>query len=806
GEIFGGTSTIAVAVTVEDGTIFTPERLRVIREVTRRLDGAEFESHTHERRALRNQLEDEQALTVQEIRDLLDREYPPYPVNHDQISSIAHPTARVVQIAADGSIETGVLMEGNLDTQSEVEELRRRVREHSRVILGRLVSHDEKGALSTAGFVTDRLSNARVYETVFDHVQQIKRDLEAEDIQIHISGEPILRGWILVHASEITRYVIAAILLGFALLWFYFRRWHGVLIPALSALMTVIWGLGFAGWMGIPFDPLILVIPMIITARAVSHTVQMAERFFENYEHYLPLLGDPARAKVEAAAVAMGQLIVPGTLGVVTDVAGLLVILMTTIPLMQNLGIVGAFWVASIIGTVEILHPVMICYLPPPSQHRHFVPQFMVRFTELVGNATTHPRWKYAIAGVTVTVFAASVHVALNHSKIGEAAPGTPLLWPDHEWNRATSVVGARFGGVDSLVIFADGDRPHANTDARPIQAMEDLERHLRRNTDLGASASLVPILRDYWMNHHYGDPKWSFVPDDSGAVRAMIFQLRQGGVPGLLRPYITDDGRRAAISFFYPDHKGETIERVLHFAEQFIEENPLGEVSIRLDRDEAPADAGFFDRENLLDGVYYMLGPILTPRHHTLTVRVRQQDGSYRAEAVRLAGDLLPDWIDEFRSEAMAAYARESAPARESSRSSWPDRLANWSNEDVDYWWENTDFGIRAIAVNTVDLLIADLKDVDPTPAYQSTGAWTRGVSLVMAGGSIGLLGAINEEVERSHIANIALIFFVIFTLHSITYRSAPSGGIILLQISTATMVSLAYMAARNVGLNVNT
>ncbi|MCH8890746.1 MAG: MMPL family transporter [Myxococcales bacterium] len=285
-----------------------------------------------------------------------------------------------------------------------------------------------------------------------------------------------------------------------------------------------------------------------------------------------------------------------------------------------------------------------------------------------------------------------------------------------------------------------------------------------------------------------------------------MIFQLRQGGVPGLLRPYITDDGRRAAISFFYPDHKGETIERVLHFAEQFIEENPLGEVSIRLDRDEAPADAGFFDRENLLDGVYYMLGPILTPRHHTLTVRVRQQDGSYRAEAVRLAGDLLPDWIDEFRSEAMAAYARESAPARESSRSSWPDRLANWSNEDVDYWWENTDFGIRAIAVNTVDLLIADLKDVDPTPAYQSTGAWTRGVSLVMAGGSIGLLGAINEEVERSHIANIALIFFVIFTLHSITYRSASSGGIILLQISTATMVSLAYMAARNVGLNVNT
>jgi hypothetical protein len=74
------------------------------------------------------------------------------------------------------------------------------------------------------------------------------------------------------------------------------------------------------------------------------------------------------------------------------------------------------------------------------------------------------------------------------------------------------------------------------------------------------------------------------------------------------------------------------------------------------------------------------------------------------------------------------------------------------------------------------------------------------------MAGGSMGILAAINEEVERSHVANITLIFFVIFVLHSVTYRSVPSGAIILLQISTATLLSLAYMALRGVGLNINT
>jgi predicted RND superfamily exporter protein len=74
------------------------------------------------------------------------------------------------------------------------------------------------------------------------------------------------------------------------------------------------------------------------------------------------------------------------------------------------------------------------------------------------------------------------------------------------------------------------------------------------------------------------------------------------------------------------------------------------------------------------------------------------------------------------------------------------------------------------------------------------------------MAGGYMGILAAVNDEVERGHVANIALIFFVIFTLQTFTYRSALNGGIVVIQVATATMFSLAYMAIRNVGLNINT
>ena len=134
-------------------------------------------------------------------------------------------------------------------------------------------------------------------------------------------------------------FVALTVLATFGLLLAYFRRLHGVLIPFIAAIATAIWGLGFTGWMGITFDPLVLVIPMIITARAVSHTVQMAERFFEDYElHDAAVRRRPGEGKGRGGHRRHGELIVPGTLGIVTDVLGLLVILITSIPQMRDLG------------------------------------------------------------------------------------------------------------------------------------------------------------------------------------------------------------------------------------------------------------------------------------------------------------------------------------------------------------------------------------------------------------------------------------------------------------------------------------
>jgi predicted RND superfamily exporter protein len=169
---FGGSAEVAIAVVVEEGTIFTPEVIAKINRITHRLDGRGYNSHSDERDDMRDSLEDAGVLPAK-IQRQLDATYPPYPVNHYQIRSVTASNTRVIQIEAAGDIETSVLMKKVPETQAEADEIGARVRQNPPFIYGRLVSLVQLGSLVTAGFITVRLYIRETFMAVFDHILQI---------------------------------------------------------------------------------------------------------------------------------------------------------------------------------------------------------------------------------------------------------------------------------------------------------------------------------------------------------------------------------------------------------------------------------------------------------------------------------------------------------------------------------------------------------------------------------------------------------------------------------------------------------
>ena len=829
---FGTASYVAMAIVKKEGEIYDYDFLEKVKRITDRLDTAPN-------------------------------------VNHYQVRSITHINTRVISIEPDGGIVAEPLLDEIPEEEEDLAALRATVLENPGIIYGFLISREHNAVQVAAGFITHRLDSPEALLELFDYVDKIREEESADGtVEIYVTGVPILQGWVFKHAFEILLFLLVTIVLLFFLLLAYFRRLHGVAIPMVAGLATSIWGLGFTAWVGIQLNPLILVIPLLITARSISHTIQMAERFFEDYEMEAEartaavgreLTEDEINeTKVETATTAMAKLMLPGMLGIITDAAGLMVIFITTIQVMRDLAVFGSFWVVAIIFNVILLHPIMIAYLPPPRDTKHFTWGPVDAVLRGIGNLATG-RLKYTIVSAVVVMFIGATYYTLNYSTIGESRPGFPIFWPDHEFNVSTGQVAQRFGGVDNFVVFVDGDGRASSSNGLILQRIEALDRHMRKYADPGASISIVNLIRGFWQGAHYGDPKWGFVPESATSIGAIIFNLQNNSTPGALRPFLTDDAEDANITFFFRDHTGETINTAVHWAEEFIANNPTGRVSVRL----------VMVENAFLDTLYYMIGPVLFPRDHYMTIRVAQIDDQQEIQGYEPRdATAVGEWSEKLDRDAVAevliaevSKVRKNrgievtlashisddleVPVRQLQKlaialSAEHDYRIEYGSNDarsvgeswelltvgevVDYivdrshylvieeWKGGNDGELTAQSIRycttfcDYELWVQNTKFKDSSFNPMPTRTWTRGSEFTLAGGAMGILAAVNHEVERGHVANILLIFLIVFTFVSVSYRSPVAGGVIVFSLACGTMFSLAFMAFRKNGLNVNT
>src|SRR5712692_6851482 len=138
----------------------------------------------------------------------------------------------------------------------------------------------------------------------------------------------------------------------------HFRNVAGVVTPLVVGVTSAIWGFGFAGLLGYNLDPLIIVVPVLLVARALSHSVQMCERYFEIYNE----VRDVKKASVESLI----SLFPPGVVGIICDAAGLFIIAIAPIRLIEKLAYVCGLWSLTLVITAILLTFIMLTYLPAP--------------------------------------------------------------------------------------------------------------------------------------------------------------------------------------------------------------------------------------------------------------------------------------------------------------------------------------------------------------------------------------------------------------------------------------------------------
>ncbi len=705
--------------------------------------------------------------------------------------------------------------DGTLLPKEVVQTLPDRIHQNKQVY-GRYVSMDDSAALVMAGFLEGRLD----YKKIFDEIYQVKKELEADgSVEVHLTGQPILIGWTFHYAPEIVEILGLSLLILVVMLWFYFRRWYGVLMPFTGAMVSAIWGLGFISLMGYQLEPLVLVIPMLITSRAISHSVQFVERFYEEYER---LHGD----KHEAIIHSMAELLLPGFLAIFTDALGILVVGVSSIALMKKVALFGFFWAMSIIVTEMLLNRLMIAYFPPPRDTSHYIPAPITWVLHRIASIATNRVAQRVIFVGWVGLVVACATVALK-VKIGESRPGTPVLWEDSEFNKSAKVISSKFFGADDLTVVVETPQPTAIHSPSAMHEIETFQRYMEQDPNVGGSVSIVDYLKAITRTFHNSDPRWLSIPYTPQEIGGLLYLYEAGSPdPRILNPYRDQEAQNAAVRIFYKDHQADTIHHAVTRAQRYIDEHPTGDVSIRLDT----------PRDDLLAKIDYWFGPLVPPRNPELLVVIRDQDGQYVKQPVTRPDRREPpppdstQWIltlPRTTKELLDVLVAAGYDNVQKIADSDVKKLAKVQGFDlvtayalqkaaqldrrhytVESEWKDDARGIHAEVRRRGLYELPELwvKYQGQDWAYRAAGTWAEGPSYALASGLMGVLAASNDEVEGSNNATLIASFTTTFLIILISYRSLAIAVLLCISLGTATLVSLAFMYFANIGFDVNT
>jgi uncharacterized protein len=522
-ENFGGANMIIMSVEVEKGTIFNQETLQLIHEATQGVDNLPG-------------------------------------VNHNLVSSLTHRTARKVFLDDLG----GFASEPYFDplragyTVADFEQMKRDVIANP-TIYGLLVSPDFKAALIKAQMNEGDID----YPTTFAALQKVRETLAKEGHVIHVTGNPVLTGWVYTYLNQIVEILAYTLALLATLLIFYFRRLYGVALPMLGIALSTIWGLGFMAIMGINLEPLSLPIPFLIAARATSHGVQLVVRYYEE----LAIVHDGKKA----ARNALDALFRPGSLAIIVDAVGIAVLVLGAAPFNTKLGLAAGFWGFSVIFTVHFMVPLALTILPAPKKHENGnqgVSNFLGKAMAMTGGTNGGARSILiltVIGSIGATYFVSKV-------QLGESEPGSPLLHLDHDYNVSTKAINTRFPGSEELHVLARTDEPGGIKRPEVMAAIERFQAHMLSDPTLGGTKAMPNVLRVVNKLIHNDDPRWMQLPDSKEDIGGLMFTyMASSPIPGALNEFVNADENEANMVFYYKDRQAETINRVVALAEEGI-------------------------------------------------------------------------------------------------------------------------------------------------------------------------------------------------------------------------------------------
>ncbi|HET6370334.1 MAG TPA: MMPL family transporter, partial [Nitrospiria bacterium] len=389
------------------------------------------------------------------------------------------------------------------------------------------------------------------------------------DHEIYLGGMPVVLSFFEKDAGEqlFKLFPLAILIIGL-LHWYAFRTWQGLIIPLMTALLSVVWALGIMGLSGRSMDPWNAMTPILILAIAAGHSVQILKRYYEEYDR-LRAAGKPAaretvRDAVVTSTTQVGIAMVTAGLIASASFASLITFQLKTF---QSFGLLTAFGILSALVLELTFIPALRSVLRPSKKaQKGRGPDFLDRFLEglarmIIGSGRPAI---LAVAGVFfLLALAGATRIQIANSNRSQFFESTEL-------RRDDKVLNAKFGGTSTIYLLLQGKRENALKDPKVLSAIDGLQRKLEGVEGVGKTESYVDYLKKMNESLHGGDAAFDRPPESQDLAAQYLFLYSVSGNPTDFARLINAAYSEAVVWVFLKSDNTNLAEKIIGVVDHY--------------------------------------------------------------------------------------------------------------------------------------------------------------------------------------------------------------------------------------------
>lgn len=452
------------------------------------------------------------------------------------------------------------LMETVPQTPQEIARLRKAVYANP-IYINSIVSRDGKMALVIADFRSGK--GFKGYRPIKEAVEQVLAGERDDSVRIYTGGISINLAWLEIYSERMKFLFFIALAIIMSILYLSFRSFQGMLIPVITALMSVIWGLGLMGMLNVPIDTFNATTPILIMAVAAGHSVQILKRYYEEYGK----LHDSSAAVIDSLSKIGPVMLTAGSIAVASFLS------LTAFPTL-TIRVFGIFTATGILSAVILemtFIPAFRSFIAAPKRYeteREQIKDWLDRITNGIMEVIVNKRWGLlfgTLAAVVVLLLGGIQVLVVDNSLKGNFKPESVVRMDDVPLN-------AGMGGTNTLYLLIEGPEADAIKNPAALRAMEAVQQHLQEKYQLvGKTQSLADFMKRMNKAMHADDPKEDRLPDTRELNAQYLLLYSMSGDPGDFDTYVDYEYKSAVIWAYLKTDSTAYIEEIIADLRPFV-------------------------------------------------------------------------------------------------------------------------------------------------------------------------------------------------------------------------------------------